>query len=372
MQLLALPDEVLRSQILKAHVVGDSFPTPFLLMLRGICRRFWKAIPVWDLLSLREDTAKWLLGGETEEWGSEKNTPDLRVLPILNADAFDKTCEIEVMSMDKAVDCDKKLNSCVLFTFVEKGELFVKVSIRGKDHIALELTKNQLKSGEKFNFVFDPSSYMGTYSVAGMVYVMTETGELFKFDPLIKLNQPRTVPLVDKVRDRVQEFEIQDGHIRSLTCFKVLDDTDVWMLDYRKHLFHLNVHDPKSMTLITENVNMFCVLEKHAIYMTSTGRLRMQIRRGQRRFTIALLAQKIYTFTVSPSTKSLWFRDPNGQIHRRGTPIEHAPQRAVIPAAPVRQPLDVPQLQFTGTILVAALAELGREMEAFKREMVNL
>ena len=84
-----LPPEVL------AHIIACLRPPdPALLRLRAVGRKWWRAVPLEQIIGIKKETARWLLGGNVVEWDAEMNSSVVRVkhdeLPMeIEVDGFD-------------------------------------------------------------------------------------------------------------------------------------------------------------------------------------------------------------------------------------------------------------------------------------------
>ena len=69
----AIPSDLIKSKILHPYIRRNNYECATLLAARAACVSFWKALPIGEMLGIQEETAQWLLMGDTAPWRKSKH-----------------------------------------------------------------------------------------------------------------------------------------------------------------------------------------------------------------------------------------------------------------------------------------------------------
>jgi hypothetical protein len=349
MPIASLPCELLRTQIIRAHI-GAS-PSPLVLAMRRSCRKFRDAAPVWDLLKLRQETVQWLLNGETEVWTKEKNTPECGVLfpsDFFYAEGPHKS-PLTIQS-----DPSNNLADDAMVRIGKSEIIFVCTNLDERAKMYSESGRSTLLKTD-----IDCAAVL---SINNKFFVFSNAAELFCIDPVAKY--ANALPLIDRATDMIQKFDIPEGLMHAsairIKHFRTNNQKDIWILTFNNKLAHATVSDATSLRIIANDVRAICLLDNAVLCVTLDQKLKLLALHNAAPHTIFITTAT--SIQPVPSLRSVWFCTQDGTVHRRGAPLEAG-------TAPPAPRLDVGRLCFTTAVLAASLKSIREDFAQIIKEL---
>jgi hypothetical protein len=372
MPLTALPEELVRNLIIRKYVVGDSPPTENILAVRAACRMFWKAVPVGTLLGLKDETPKWLFGGETKQWDKSMNTANLFVNSLNTPDHTGDDKRIVVGSNKTDYVYDYFENSSSRNASIHASEMKTELSVDMRTNLLIIVPNDysiETRTITEANNTFESvCAWNTTY------YLISQTGSLFKINPFSKAMQPNSLPLINHATDFVQKWVIPD-HVKNILgdfkwfSFNTNNGEDFWFCSESHHLLFGNSTNANGQLItLAGNVERFELIDNAAVCMMTDGSVKLLTRKhhaGAPKFMVNIVAYGMINFTITKyPVYSIWFKNNSNQHFRRGLPLLTVENDYQGASSFIRKTIEPAKIRHISDLLLAAVTDMQADLNA--------
>lgn len=306
-----LPLDVIKTHILHPHIRWRNPETQSLLAARATCVAFWKALPLNEMLGIREETAKWLLMGKTAPW---RNTDTMQARLTIQK-------KIRVSQLAGGTwlsDKSKRLNNFVtdgngtrayatVFTPQDKTLPLIDIVIIKDRHGVLRLQ--------------DTAFFItAILSQPGVLFIVSSLGIMYRFEPNAIYNCPffrradRQLNFMRHIPSR-KHFDIPHTlpglHNRfRLRDARTVDSKVFFFLTQHGFLLCGNMSkDDGHLAIIARNVAAFMLNEGSALCRMDNGALfvlNVEDPFNNDKPIRAKVADSVDSFLAVPELKTLW------------------------------------------------------------------
>ena len=306
-----LPLDVIKTHILHPHIRWRNPETQSLLAARATCVAFWKALPLNEMLGIREETAKWLLMGKTAPW---RNADTIKA-------RLTEHKKIRVSQLAGGTwlsDKSKRLNNVVtdgngtrayatVFTPQDKTLPLLEIVIIKDRHGVLRLQ--------------DTAFFItAILSQPGVLFIVSSLGIMYRFEPAViydwplfrdadkRLNFMRHLPLKTHF-DIPHALPGQHNRFRLRDARTVDNDVFFFLTERGYLLCGVMSKNDGHLAIIARNVAAFMLMEGSALCRMDNGSL--YVLNVEDPFNTdkpirAKVADSVDSFLAVPELKTLW------------------------------------------------------------------
>ena len=302
----ALPLDLIRSKILHPHIRRNNPEGKSLLAARAACVSFWKALPVGEMLGIREETAKWLLMGECVPWKNTSTTTASlmsdKKIKVKNAGITWVTASPE-NRFNAAVHDGKDLRGfATIFTPQRKTLPLIELVIICNCKGVLRL---------------QDSAYFLTAIVVvqDMMYLISSLGTVFSINVTEIYNDPsmhttKRTNFLQHIHSK-KLFDVPYGLPGLENRFRLKDartsNGDLFLfLTEQGYLLCGNLSQPiKKLTILARGVHSFMLVDNAALCRLDNGSL-VLFNAALNDVVHARIANDVESFMSIPELKTLW------------------------------------------------------------------
>ena len=287
-----LPLDVIKTHILHPHIRHRNPETQSLLAARATCVAFWKALPLNEMLGIREETAKWLLMGKTAPWRNTEHKK-IRVSQLAGGTWLsDKSKRLN----NFVTDGNGTRAYATVFTPQDKTLPLIDIVIIKDRHGVLRLQ--------------DTAFFItAILSQPGVLFIVSSLGIMYRFEPNAIYNCPffrradRRLNFMRHIPSR-KHFDIPHTlpglHNRfRLRDARTVDSKVFFFLTQHGFLLCGNMSkDDGHLAIIARNVAAFMLNEGSALCRMDNGALFV--------LNVEDPADSVDSFLAVPELKTLW------------------------------------------------------------------
>jgi hypothetical protein len=317
----ALPIDLIKTHILNPYILKNNPETESLLAARAACIAFWKAMPISEMLGIQEETAQWLLMGETAPW--RKNEAIQARITSKNkirvSDASGGTWLSDNSKRLNAYVCDDHGTRAYVTVYVPHDKKLPLIEI-----VIIRDLHGVTRMQDTAFFI------TAIVTLPGVIFLISSLGTVYRFEPATMYDDPtmrqpaKRLNFLRHIPHRKQ-FDIPYSIPGLQHRFRLRDartanqDMFLFLTEHGYLLSGCMSQADGYLAIIARNVSSFKLIEGAAICQMNDGSLDILNVQDPRDVKRARLAKHVDDFLVVPELKTLFLASNNALKTRKST-----------------------------------------------------